>query len=298
MRQGYFIVVLAHSIHGKLRRVHVPHQMVYLVLALALCGAVSLFGMVAATVRMTFKVANYNALRQDMDTLRTRYQMLQREAKQKDEHLASLQVFASEAQLAVGLKQHLEGPRDVAFEGPLVPTYTESLEQYNFLKSANLSRLHRGYVQQFQVNVRPSLWPVMGRVSSPFGGRLNPFSHEGGQFHPGVDLTAGFGTPVRATADGVVRSADWNGGYGKLIVIDHGAGIQTLYAHLSRYAVVAGQEVRRGDVVAYSGGTGSTTAPHLHYEVRIGGNPVNPYRYLATAQLSPAATEVRHTLPF
>jgi murein DD-endopeptidase MepM/ murein hydrolase activator NlpD len=298
MRQGYFIVVLAHSIHGKLRRVHVPHQMVYLVLALAFFGAVSLFGMVAATVRMTWKVANYNSLRQEMDTLRARYQMLQREAKQKDENLATLQTLASETQIAVGVKRSLEGPRDVAFEAPLVPTYKESLEQYNFLKSANFGRLHRGYVSQFHLNVRPSLWPVMGRVSSPFGGRLNPFSHEGGQFHPGVDLTAGYGTAVRATGDGVVRSTDWSGGYGKLLVVDHGAGIQTYYAHLSRYAVIPGQEVRRGDVVAYSGGTGSVTSPHLHYEVRMGGNPVNPYRYLTDSPLSAVPAAVKHEMPF
>jgi murein DD-endopeptidase MepM/ murein hydrolase activator NlpD len=272
--------------------------MVYLVLALAFFGAVSLFGMVAATVRMTWKVANYNSLRQDMDSLRVRYRMLQKEAEQKDEKLATLQILASETQLAVGVKRNLEGPRDIAFEAPLVPTYMESLEQYNFVKAANFSRLHRGYVQQFQVNVRPSLWPVMGRVSSPFGGRLNPFSHEGGQFHPGVDLTAAFGTPVRSTADGVVRSADWNGGYGKVVVVDHGAGVQTLYAHLSRYAVMAGQEVRRGDVIAYSGGTGWSTAPHLHYEVRMGGSPVNPYRYLLNAPMTTETAVVKHELPF
>ena len=273
--------------------------MVYLVLALAFFGAVSLFGMMAATVRMTWKVANYNSLRQEMDTLRVRYQMLQKEARVKDENLATLQILASETQVAVGVKRGLEGPRDIAFEAPLVPTYKESLEEYNFLKSANLSSAHRSYVTQFHVNVRPSLWPVMGRVSSPFGSRMNPFSHEGGQFHPGVDLTAGFGTAVRATADGVVRAADWNGGgYGKLVIVDHGAGIQTYYGHLSRYAVIPGQEVRRGDIIAYSGSTGLSTAPHLHYEVRIGGNPVNPYRYLSEAPVSVAPVVVKHDMPF
>ncbi len=294
MRQGYFIVVLAHSIHGKLRRVHVPHQFVYLVLALAFFGAISLFGMVGSYVRMSWKVANYNNLRQDMDTLRVRYQMLQREAKQKDENLASLQILASEVQLAVGVKRQLEGPTDMASEGPLMPSYKESLEQYNFLKAANFSRLHRGYVTQFQMNSRPSLWPVAGRVSSPFGGRLDPFSREG-QYHPGVDLQAAYGTPVRVTADGVVRMAEWSGGYGKLIVIDHGGSLQTYYAHLSRFSVVSGQEVRRGDVIGYSGATGYVTAPHLHYEVRIGGNPVNPYHYLAQSAITVTA---KREMPF
>ena len=295
MRQGYFIVVLAHSIHGKLRRVHVPHQFVYLVLALAFFGAVSLMGMAGSYVRMSWKVANYNNLRHEMDTLRARYQRLQREAKEKDSNLASLQLLASETQVAVGLKRQMEGPSDMAFEGPLMPTFKESIEQYNFLKAANFSRPHRGYVMQFQMNITPNLWPVAGRVSSPFGGRLNPFSQGEGQSHPGVDLQAAMGTPVRVTADGVIRQAEWNGGYGKLIVVDHGNSMQTYYAHLSRFSVVAGQEVRSGEVIGYSGATGYATAPHLHYEVRIGGSPVNPYRYLE--KVATTVTEKRES-PF
>lgn len=294
MRQGYFIVVLAHSIHGKLRRVHVPHQFVYVVLALAFFGAISLFGMVGSYVRMSWKVANYNTLRQDMDQLRARYQMLQREAKQKDENLASLQVLASEVQVAFGVKRQLEGPTDVAMEGPLMPTFKESLEQYDFLRTAKLDRGHRGYLMQFQMNAKPSLWPVAGRISSGFGGRSNPFSSEG-QYHSGVDLQAAMGTPVRVAADGVVRMAEWSGGYGKLIVVDHGGTLQTYYAHLSRFTVVSGQEVRRGDVIGYSGATGFVTAPHLHYEVRIGGNPVNPYHYL---KLSSMTVAEKRDLPF
>jgi murein DD-endopeptidase MepM/ murein hydrolase activator NlpD len=237
--------------------------------------------MAGSYVRMSWKVANYNSLRQEMDTLRSRYRMLQTEAKQKDANLATLQMLASETQVAVGLKRKLEGPTDMASEGAsLVPSFKETLEQYNFLKAANFSRLHRGYLSQFQMNTTPSLWPVAGRVSSPFGGRLNPFSREG-QYHPGVDLQAAYGTPVKVTADGVVRMAEWSGGYGKLVVIDHGGALQTYYAHLSRFSVVSGQEVRRGEVIGYSGATGAVTAPHLHYEVRIGNNPVNPYHYLA-----------------
>ena len=182
----------------------------------------------------------------------------------------------------------------MAFEGPLMPSFKESLEQYNFLKAANFSRLHQGYVTQFQLNTTPSLWPVAGRVSSPFGGRLNPFSREG-QYHPGVDLQAAYGTPVRVTADGVVRMAEWSGGYGKLIVIDHGGSLQTYYAHLSRFSVVTGEEVRRGEVIGYSGATGAVTAPHLHYEVRIGGNAVNPYRYLNNQATTVTA---KRDLPF
>jgi murein DD-endopeptidase MepM/ murein hydrolase activator NlpD len=297
MRQGYFIVVLAHSIHGRLRRIHVPHQFVYVILALAFFGAISLFGMVSSYVRMSWKVSNYNALRTEMDTLRARYQNLQSESKVKDQNLASLQLLASEVQLALGVKREIEGPSDMAFEAPLVPTFKESLAQYNFLKSASFSsRLHRGYLNQFMVNNKPNLWPVNGRINSSFGRRLDPFSGEG-TYHPGVDLEAPTGTPVRAAADGVVRGAEWSGGYGRAVVVDHGGAVQTLYGHLSRFSVIAGQPVRRGEVIGYSGSTGRASGAHLHYEVRVGGTAVNPYHYLASASRTVAAAKTS-TLPF
>src|SRR5262250_1758179 len=125
MKQHYFVVVLAHSLHGRLRRIHISHQSIYLVLALALFGSVSLFGMVSSYLRMTWKVANYNTLRSEVDTLRTKYQALQRENDQKQEQLASLQLMASEVSVALGLKRKLEGSDDISSESDLVPSYKE-----------------------------------------------------------------------------------------------------------------------------------------------------------------------------
>src|SRR5437899_432696 len=118
MKQHYFVVVLAHSLHGRLRRIHIPHQSIYIVLGLALFGGVSLFGMVSSYLRMTWKIANYNTLRSEVDTLRNKYQALQRESDQKQEQLASLQLMASEVSMALGLKRRLEGAHDIADEGP------------------------------------------------------------------------------------------------------------------------------------------------------------------------------------
>jgi len=118
----------------------------------------------------------------------------------------------------------------------------------------------------------------------PFGMRVDPFSGEG-TFHRGVDISAPIGTPVRATADGIVVFSDVQSGYGRLVVIDHGVGMQTWYAHLSRFIAVAGQQVRRGAVVGLVGTSGRVTAPHLHYEVHLGGNAVNPYNYLKSASV-------------
>ena len=127
----------------------------------------------------------------------------------------------------------------------------------------------------------PSIWPVDGRLQSSFGHRNDPFSGHGA-FHAGVDISAADGTPVRAAADGVVDSAEWAGAYGKLVVVDHGNGFQTYYAHLSRFGVVPGQFIRRGAIVGNAGSTGRSTGAHLHYEVRRHGTPVNPHRYLRT----------------
>src|SRR5580693_222457 len=199
MKQHYFVVVLAHSLHGRLRRIHIPHQALYLVVALALFGTFSLFGMVSSYLRMTWKVSNYNSLRTEVDTLRSKYHDLQRENDQKQEQLASLQMMASEVTMALGLKRRLEGADDIAEDSPLVPTYKESIETYNFLKSASFSRANRNFVRAWQKNVIPSLWPVNGRMLSRFGEREDPFSGEG-SLHTGVDISAPIGTPVHAAA--------------------------------------------------------------------------------------------------
>ena len=279
MRQEYFVVVVAHSLRGRLRRIHVPHQAVYAVLGLALLGCFTVFGFVASYARMAWKVANYNALRREADTLRTRYQNLQKVVNQTDQQLASLEIYAQEVSIAYGIKQKLEGPSDISGEGKLTPSFAESVEEYNFLRSAKAMELHSDRTRWIQpASARPSIWPVAGRLTGAFGGRMDPFSGEGA-FHTGVDISAPPGTSVRATADGVVMGASWEGGYGLMVQVDHGGGVNTFYAHLSRCFVQMGQAVRLGQIVGEMGATGRVTAPHLHYELRISGVPVNPYSY-------------------
>ncbi len=125
----------------------------------------------------------------------------------------------------------------------------------------------------------PSIWPVTGWLSSSYGVRRDPFTGSP-DFHPGLDISADYGEPVRATADGVVASAGVNGNYGNLVVIEHGYGIVTRYGHLSRFAAAGGQRVRRGDIVGYVGSTGRSTSAHLHYEILLNGQLSNPLRLL------------------
>ena len=127
----------------------------------------------------------------------------------------------------------------------------------------------------------PSLWPVTGPITSPFGAREDPILGAGeGEFHKGVDISAPYGTPIRATADGTVVSAAVGNGYGKEVVLDHGGSVRTVYAHMSGFHVSAGDMVVRGQIIGYVGMTGRSTGAHVHYEVRMRDVAVNPHKYL------------------
>jgi murein DD-endopeptidase MepM/ murein hydrolase activator NlpD len=139
----------------------------------------------------------------------------------------------------------------------------------------NLRRL-AGLARERMIAALPSLNPVDGSINAGFGWRVNPWP----EFHRGVDLSADYGTPVHAAADGVVISAGWDGGFGVKVAIDHANGYQTWYAHLSRVAVGPGQRVRKGETIAYVGATGEATGPHLHYQVMLEGQAIDPAPYL------------------
>lgn len=293
MQQPYFIVVLAHSLHGRLRRIHIPYTVLYSILALAIIGAASLFGFVSSYLRMAWKVSNYNELRAEVSNLRTRYDHLRRESEEKNQQLATFQLYASEVSTIFGLKPKMEGPASIAAESPLTPTLSQSLAEYDYLRSVTFTRPRPG-MGLIRGGAVPNLWPANGRLMSYFGKRTDPFSGEGA-IHTGVDISVPSGTPIRATADGVVTFASNFAGYGRIVMIDHGSGCSTYYAHLSRPEVLPGQSVRRGDVIAYSGATGRVTSPHLHYEVRMNGVAVNPYPYLIRSSATVAS---RKDFPF
>lgn len=125
----------------------------------------------------------------------------------------------------------------------------------------------------------PSIWPTDGDVTSRFGWRSSPWD-DSSDWHPGIDIANDSGTPIYAAASGVVVHSGWYSGYGRTIEIDHGNGIITLYGHNSELEVEVGQYVQKGELISYMGSTGYSTGPHLHYEVRINGSPVNPAKFL------------------
>ena len=133
--------------------------------------------------------------------------------------------------------------------------------------------------RQALANATPSVWPVAGWLTSYFGTRKDPITKDP-DFHPGLDISADYGQPVLATADATVSSAGPNGSYGNMVTLDHGYGIVTKYGHLSRFAVMGGQRVKRGDVIGYVGSTGRSTGSHLHYEIWMNGRLTNPMALL------------------
>jgi murein DD-endopeptidase MepM/ murein hydrolase activator NlpD len=166
--------------------------------------------------------------------------------------------------------------------GPFIPLDEAAVVEY---KTKDLEQKLRAYETALLERATvPSIWPVEGSLESGFGGRRNPFGGSSYENHEGQDIEALMGTPVVAAASGTVTIAGCQNGYGNVVYIDHGNGLSTRYGHLSRIDVVVGQTLKRGDHLGLVGSTGRSTGPHLHYEVRINNDPVNPRAYLPGAE--------------
>jgi len=282
-----------------MQRIHIPHRIVYAGLGGFAVLVLMLLSVAGSYARMAWKVSNYNSLQHEAQMLRQRYDNLQLKVKQTNEQLASLQMLADEVTTAYGVKRQLAGSPDLIGEvmDSLTPTMGETLAEYDYLRTTNLARHGGNIFSRSDVNILPSIWPVNGRLMAGFGVRSDPFSGEGAM-HTGIDISAPIGTPVRATADGIVVHAGWNGGYGRCVIIDHGNNYQTWYAHLSRIDVIEGEETRQGEVLGEVGSSGRSTGSHLHYEVRISNTPVNPYRFLERATAVHVASAAAREFPF
>ena len=164
--------------------------------------------------------------------------------------------------------------------------YRDDVDKMSF-RSRTLERDLSVLEQTFDARTQllsstPSIVPVRGILTDGFGGRSDPFTGEPGQ-HAGIDVSSAVGQAVRAPADGIVVKAAWENGYGNVVYLSHGYGYSTRYGHLSGFGARPGQRVKRGDVIGYVGSTGRSTGPHLHYEVRLNNNAVNPLEYILNA---------------
>jgi murein DD-endopeptidase MepM/ murein hydrolase activator NlpD len=287
----FYILFVARGEDGQLRKIPIPTRYLYVLGIGAMVGLLGLTGMASTYVRMLLKVSSYNQLRAEREDLKTRYTHLEQVAQERDIQVASLGSLASEVSSLYGLKPEpllIKAASSDQIEDPQV--VTSSLDRLATLKTAALTGattagISLGLTRNvtpadwMRANSAPNLWPVEGPVTGSFGERIDPFNGEGA-FHAGIDIGAIFGQPVIAPADGVVEFADFMGGYGRAIILDHGHGMSTRYGHLKSFACFPGQHVHRGDTIGYVGDSGRSTGPHLHYEVRINDVPVNPHKYL------------------
>jgi murein DD-endopeptidase MepM/ murein hydrolase activator NlpD len=261
-------------------------------MALSIVGIMTVAALANSYARMLLKVSNYNSLRSEREALKTQYRTLESTVTSTNAKLDSLQSLAAEVALTYGFgdarRPHFpEAVLALATQtnATVDSSFRASLYAFNLIRRASLESegdaLGLGMFSNPQIDrtTVPSLWPVRGEITAGFGQRMDPFSGEGA-FHPGVDISARFGTKVVTTADGIVFAAGPESGYGNEILIDHGYGITTKYGHLSKIFVSVGQEVKRGQVIAAVGMTGRTTGPHLHYEVLVHDTPINPTKYL------------------
>ena len=290
MPKRFYILFVARGEDGQLRKIPISTHYLYVLAVGALVGVLGLTGLASSYVRMMLKVSSYNELRAEREDLKNRYTNLEQVAKERDIQVASLGSLANEVSSLYGLKPEPELIKAAASDHVEDPQVTSSLDRLYNLKTAALSGattvgISMGLTHNvttadwLRANSAPSLWPVEGPVTGSFGERIDPFNGEGA-FHSGVDIGAMIGQPIIAPAEGVVEFADFMGGYGRAVVLDHGHGITTRYGHLKSFAVFPGQHVHRGDTIGYVGDSGRSTGPHLHYEVRINDIPVNPHKYL------------------
>src|SRR5438094_785041 len=275
------------STPGKLKKLVVPAYVLHGIAVLAIIGGITVVAAAGSYSRMLWKVGNYNALRHDQQTLKKQYKALQSTVADTNQRLDSLQSLATEVAMTYGVLRY----HPAAFDQSDNPANTQdafdrTIEQYSFLKR-NASLIGGGLHLISPLNFAdssytPSIWPVMGHITDSFCERLDQFSGEGA-FHTGVDVASDYGAPVHATADGVITIAETHAGYGRLVVIDHGFGITTWYAHLSSFSAVVGARIKRGEVVGYTGISGRSTGPHVHYEVGMNNGPINPWRYMKSS---------------
>ncbi len=321
LKKRHYILFVTRDTDGSLRKVPVPLYYAYVFVAVAAIGLFSIVGLAGSYSRMLIKTSRFNDLRRDHDSLRKDYASLEKQEHEKDVQAASLGSLASEVSVLYGLTAsklavpmsrisfNKKGAKAVDASITAPPSagttanftdesYFKSLDSFYALRNSAMSGMTtRGLSSSIGAATglggisgfndldagadAPSIWPVIGPITSSFGQREDPVLGNGeGEFHKGIDIGAPNGTPIIATADGVVRSAEMANGYGREVIIDHGHGVATLFGHMSGFAVMSGQSVRRGQVIGYVGHSGRTTGAHLHYEVRIGNTPINPHKFL------------------
>ncbi len=295
-----YTVLIIPGAAAKVRRLQFPASWVKRGMVGGAVGSFVLLLLAVDYVNLRFKAFELESLRKLTETQKSQIVAFAEKIGDLEEQMAAMRTLDQKLRQITGLEDRQRPDQTVAVGGggSLEERPAQRLERG---RQALVEKMHqdletlsaeatRGTVslkeleahleaQRVQLASTPSIWPVRGWLTSGFGPRVSPFT-ETTQMHEGIDIAGPIGTPILAPAAGVVTRAGQNGAYGTYLAIDHGYGIQTRYGHLQSIRVKVGERVKRHQPIATLGSTGRSTGPHLHYEVRVSGVPVNPAKYI------------------
>jgi murein DD-endopeptidase MepM/ murein hydrolase activator NlpD len=280
----FYTFVFAPTASSPLRKLAIHHNVLYAVLGLAAIGFLTVGYGAYSIAQYAVVVAKLNIKERQVRELREENQEAKSKTSQLQNRLAALDITQRKLAETTGIARPADASKNIGQGGP-----DPSLEHLDTLASTLESEL--GQIKdvfdrnQVKLASTPSGWPVRGYITDGFGDRRNPFGGGSYETHSGLDIATNHGTAIESTADGIVIFAGPHGGYGNVVVVDHGYGITTRYAHMSAIDVNVGQHVTRGKQIGAVGSTGRSTAPHCHYEVRLHDRPVNPMAYLSIGRL-------------
>ena len=287
-KPNQFRLTLSRQGHSDARTVEFSPKFLVIACLTGLFFFTSLLFVVIHYHRMNSRVENYSQMERDVDFLRKREQEWRLSAKRLNDRIASLQVTTDKLRILSGWDTDSIGGVGGPVKGvnpvlSLSPNdfskHFKAMDSMSITLATELRELQDYYTtREMLTAATPSLMPARGYPSDRYGYRVDPFTRER-SFHPGIDITAPKGTKVIATADGLVVYAGRKLNYGKVVSIEHRFGMSTRYGHLDRFNVKVGQRVKKGDIIGYVGTTGRTTGAHLHYEVRLRNQPLNPQRF-------------------
>lgn len=306
MKKKYFTLIVVPDATSKFKQLKIPYLLprglIVLVILVILGGGVSSYYLAINYQNMNKMITELPQIRKEARNQKALIERYEQDITELRQMVSRLKLVNAKLMLMAGVENPSDaqvnlGVGGVENEGELatiIQGFQEQSEQVMLQKIDNLSKLKKDAVSQEELSQRlmeffqdqntllaatPSIWPVKGWVTSGFGMRKSPFTGKR-TMHSGIDIATKTGTAIKSPADGIVSFSDTKGAFGKVIVVDHGYGYTTFYGHCSKLLKNVGDKVKRGDVIAHVGNTGSSTGPHLHYEVRVNGVAANPSKFI------------------
>jgi len=290
MDKRYSTIIFVPHARAKFRKLKVSHRLLFSIISLvtsSLCLSTFFSVQYFTSLSQTHELSKLRRENKELQTANEQFgksvESLRNQLTTVEDRTRKLAIIAGITTLDESSQGGSGGLRnDELTANP----FRDDVDKMSF-RSHSLNKDLSALEQKFTAQARllsstPSIAPVRGILTDGFGGRSDPFTGEAGQ-HNAIDISSAVGAPIRSPADGIVVKAEWANGYGNVVYISHGYGYSTRYGHLSAFNVRAGQRVKRGDMIGQVGSTGRSTGPHLHYEVRVNNNPVNPLEYILNA---------------